>query len=166
MARRNVNGDWHGLRTLEQALESWWGNVVKTDSCWMWCGNRHLKGYGQFKLPGYPYRVHRASWEIHYGKIPNGLHVLHRCDNPGCVNPEHLFLGTHADNMKDCSTKGRIAVPDQRGEAHSGHKLTLNSVKEIKRLLGTKSHSELGKLFNISRSVITRISLGKLWPHA
>lgn len=89
-----------------------WSNVPKGDrsSCWEWKGVRvgsmTIK-YGQFNFPGGRTAAHRFSWYLAHGPIPNGLQVLHKCDNPPCVNPSHLFLGTQADNVHDCVAKGR-----------------------------------------------------------
>jgi hypothetical protein len=75
------------------------------DTCWEWKGGRHSKGYGQFGNP--TDKAHRVAWEFYRGPIPDGIHVLHACDNPPCVNPNHLFLGTNLDNVKDKMAKGR-----------------------------------------------------------
>ena len=81
--------------------------VNKTGSCWLWTGCRRAYRYGSFHLADKLISAHRYSWLIHRGEIPHKLHVLHTCDNPICVNPEHLWVGTHQDNMKDKSNKGR-----------------------------------------------------------
>ena len=94
--------------------------------CWEWKAFK-FKGYGRFYLNGKKY-AHRASWELHNGQIPQGMCVLHLCDNPGCVNPAHLFLGTQLDNIKDRDKKSRQA----KGVLIGGSKLTQKQVSEIR----------------------------------
>ncbi len=84
-----------------------WQKVQKGDGCWEWQGSRNKLGYGITSLRGRAIRAHRVSWEIVNGPIPDGLLVCHRCDNPACVRPDHLFLGTQIDNLRDMRTKGR-----------------------------------------------------------
>jgi len=78
--------------------------------CWIWIGSTNAYGYGDIRYKQKPYKAHRASWMIHKGDIPNGMIVCHKCDVPACVNPNHLFLGTHMDNTKDKIAKGRMRV--------------------------------------------------------
>lgn len=94
--------------------------------CWVWTASRFVRGYGALKVDDGPKGyAHRISWELHFGPIPDGLWVLHRCDNPPCVNPAHLFLGTHLDNMADMDAKGRRNHPG-RAKTHCkrGHEFT------------------------------------------
>ena len=90
--------------------ERFWEKVQKTDGCWLWTGATIAAGYGELAVgqPRKPLRAHRLSWEMHHGPIPEGLLVLHHCDVRNCVRPEHLFLGTHQDNMADAYAKGRM----------------------------------------------------------
>jgi HNH endonuclease len=90
--------------------ERFWEKVEKTDDCWLWLGNLNGNGYGYTKLEAPSRRnelAHRISWTLHFGPIPEGLFVCHHCDTPPCVRPDHLFLGTHSDNMKDMWRKDR-----------------------------------------------------------
>jgi hypothetical protein len=90
--------------------ERWEAKIDKSGECWIWTGSRGFYGYGQLRTghSGVLERAHRLAWEFFRGPIPNGLFVLHRCDSPPCVNPDHLWLGTQRDNLRDCATKGRI----------------------------------------------------------
>lgn len=93
-------------RKLAEA-KRFWAHVDKSGGCWVWLGTRHGKGYGHVKSGGVVRKAHRVSWEMVHGPIPDGLLVCHRCDNPPCVRPDHLFLGTARDNTQDSISKGR-----------------------------------------------------------
>ncbi len=99
-----------------EAISAFFEKVSKgLEGCWIWNGSRNWDGYGMLSFMGKAMGSHRASWIIHNGEIPSGKSVLHRCDNPPCVNPSHLFLGTQGDNVRDCARKGRI----RGGKGHS-----------------------------------------------
>lgn len=118
-----------GIQMNTRAVaERFWEKVAKGEGCWTWTGSKvHVDGYGQFRLRGRRGRLvlaHRFSFELENGPIPDGLEVCHRCDNRPCVRPEHLFIGTRSDNMKDCALKGRNFSPTHlRDKTHcpSGH---------------------------------------------
>lgn len=143
--------------------------------CFLWTGAVNHKGYGVFTIDGKSISAHRASWELSYGEIPSGAHILHRCDTPACVNPRHLFPGTAADNMADKVAKGRAASgdangarlrPDRlaRGEAHGQAKLTAASVRAIRAAVddGTSMRS-LARRFGVSPRTIGRIAKATNW---
>lgn len=130
--------------------------------CWIWTAGRNALGYGSFKFgPRRGQLAHRVSWELAHG-APGQLHVLHRCDNPPCVNPAHLFLGTHQDNMDDMYAKGR-RVP-ARGERNRHAKLTVEQVQEIRdRYAGGEIQISLAKAFGVSQPAISQIVRRAHW---
>lgn len=128
--------------------------------CWLWCGTVP-RGYGQVRYKGKIKLAHRVSYELYSGsKIPLNYDVLHTCDVPSCVNPDHLFVGSHNDNMKDMVVKGRST----RGELQRSSKLTKEDVMEIRRLTNS-SLSDIAERFKISTDHACRIRKGKHWKH-
>ena len=137
--------------------------------CWLWTGALR-NGYGQFWLRRRMPRAHRLSYRYHVGPIPDGLCVLHNCpggDNPACVNPAHLWLGTQADNMRDMAAKGRSSrAPTMFGEEHVDAKLTTNDVRAIRRGLAAGTYQrELAATYGVSESSVSRIKTGRSWAH-
>lgn len=108
---------------IENAEEWFWCNVDKANDCWLWMKSTTAGGYGQTFWRGKRgARTHRVAWELTYGPIPEGIHVLHACDNPPCVRPDHLHLGTHAQNMKEASDRKRFRSPRRQWtECPHGH---------------------------------------------
>ena len=150
-----------------------WDKVRKTEGCWLWTGWRNQQGYGQIGSGGRDslgLGVHRVSWEIHYGPIPDGLFVLHHCDNPPCVRPDHLFLGTHSDNMQDMVKKGHHhsqRYPELQGrEFHGRAKLTEAQVQAIRdryAMSGIRQR-DLAEEYGMSPSQMSRIITHTSWP--
>jgi hypothetical protein len=158
------------------------------NQCWVWFGGSDQHGYGCLNTGlGKSMRAHRYSWVLHFGEIPDGLWVLHHCDNPSCVNPAHLWLGTQTDNMQDMAKKGRgghITHPERvsRG-ANNGRcthperypigsrcshaKLTEESVEEIKARygLGSVTIRQLAAEFEVSFSAVQQLLAGRSWKH-
>ena len=135
-----------------------------SDECWNWIGSKVPGGYGQIKAGGRYGKMlsaHRSAWEIAFGPIPEGLQVLHDCDNPGCVNPNHLTLGTTADNMKDMHQKGRAA--SQRGSCNGAAKLTEDQVLKIYNAPGI--HADIAAEYGMHKSNVSMIKTGRNWGH-
>lgn len=142
--------------------------VVRQDGCWSWSGARDADGYGIVSMQKHRVaRAPRVSWEIHKGPIPSGIFVLHRCDNPPCTNPLHLFLGTPKDNMQDAVRKGRNRITHHKGEKHGRAKVTTEQVIEIRRryAAGDVSQTTLAAEFGITQSACSLIILRKKWKH-
>lgn len=146
-----------------------WAKVRKSDGCWTWTGRPNESGYGSIRPNptemGHPLPkvlAHRLSWQLHFGTIPDGLEVCHTCDNPPCVNPGHLFLGTHADNIEDMRRKGRARSAN--GSAHTSAKLTDEAVREIRRTNRPGGNTrELARRFGVTSKTIRRIAVGDGW---
>jgi hypothetical protein len=139
--------------------------VVKTaNGCWEYDGAQTGFGYGSITWDGKKLMAHRAAYEFYCGPIPEGMSVLHRCDNPRCCNPDHLFIGTQKDNIDDMVAKGR---GNHKGERNSCAKLTSSAVHEIRRLLalGNMYEWEIAERFGVARSTVNNIKRGTKWRY-
>lgn len=154
--------------TLE---ERFWAKVEKTEACWLWTSTVVSEAfpYGQisdaYKGKKRTRLAHRLSYEMHYGAIPDDLKVLHSCDNPRCVNPIHLWLGTSLDNARDCVQKQRhVAL---RGAEHANARLTEENVRDIKQSYKKRvvTLEMLARKYDVSPSTVHYILQGKLWRH-
>lgn len=158
--------------------DRFWAKVAKSDGCWEWTAALR-NGYGVISAGGHSgpaLYAHRASWVLHFGPIPSGMHVLHHCDNPRCVRPGHLFLGTQRDNLVDMREKGRGRVPtarsgsahhwfgrDDRGERNPHARLTEDDVRAIRS--SGDGPTELSRRYGVSRAHIYAIRCGRAWAH-
>ncbi len=161
--------------TPAQIEASFWEKVDKDASliidtpCWEWTASTVGGGYGSFRSRsndlGTCY-AHRISWMWHHGLIPDGLWVLHRCDNPPCVRPDHLFLGTAQDNVDDMVTKGRQRINDRRGEKNANVKLSAAVVRDIRRRHSAgETNCAIGRELGITNSHISSIVRRASWAH-
>lgn len=154
----------HYFPSLEERL---WNRVVKTQDCWEWQGKKLPRGYGLIRAGRGKERtmllVHRLSWEFsNKMSVPKGLWVLHRCDNPSCVNPDHLFIGTPKDNSQDMIRKGRQGTKTNYGEKNGSSKLTQAQVDEIRNRLDIKP-SLFAHKYGVSKNCIYRIRNNQNW---
>lgn len=152
-------------------MRSWWpvravrSGDVSTGDCIEWDGTLDRDGYGRARVDGRARPVHRLVWEESFGALARGVCVLHRCDNPPCINIEHLFLGTRADNCRDAALKGRARSGDHRGTKNGRAKIGPAQAAEIRALLdaGNLTQREVGRRFGISQSRVSEIKRGKGW---
>lgn len=140
-------------------IERFWRSVVKTNKCWLWVAGTDTNGYGQFSIKSKAVLVHRFSYELHKGKIPyhdsyHGICVLHTCDTPNCVNPDHLILGTQIENIKDRDLKMRMNRKIDKKIAN-----TIRSLHIPRKV----SQASLAKKFGISRSTVEDIIHNRIW---
>lgn len=147
------------------AEERFFFQVKKTKTCWFWTAATDKNGYGVFRgqVGGVVLtKAHRFSYSIHTGElIPKGMVICHKCDNPSCVNPEHLFLGTHADNMRDKIAKGRARVPKGQDSVHA--KLTEAQARSI--LLDPRPYRDIARDYGIAYSTVGSIKQRESWEH-
>jgi hypothetical protein len=151
-------------------IDRFWSRVDKSGDCWVWTAATTNGGYGVIRDTGRNgkiIRAHRLSWELHNGPIPAGIEVCHRCDNPPCVNPAHLFLGTHQDNVTDTVNKGRASGGGPRGSLHHQAKLTEAQVLDIRAVYaaGAASQRQLARKYNVDRGTIQHIVKRMVWTH-
>lgn len=148
-----------GDMTVEQRF---WSYVRKADGCWIWTGRREVFGYGSMSVKRRNVKAHRYSYELHIGPIPPGVYVCHRCDNPPCVNPAHLFLGTQADNMADAAAKGRV----EYGERHHTARLTASGVVDARRRVAAgEMVKDVARELGVTHSTLSNAIRRKTWRH-
>lgn len=153
-------------------MKRFFDKIDKTESCWNWTAGGRSNGYGAMKYNGKTIDTHRMSWMIHFGEIPDGLFVCHKCDNRNCVNPNHLFLGTNQDNMKDAFNKGRLNMPTsswfQKNNIPKHRTLKTNDeIIFIKKSIKERTCSlkELSITLNVPYQLIRDINCGRVYKN-
>lgn len=159
---------------VERVAARFWAKVQKDEGCWLWTAHRNHRGYGIFNLNGRTSRAHRVAYTLTKGPIPDGAIVCHTCDNPPCCNPDHLWLGTLADNNRDKTCKGRNVRPIRdetavnyiRGEDSNFAKLMEADVRAIRarRIAGDRT-KDIAADYKIDRTLVWQICKGKVWSH-
>lgn len=147
------------LRRQPLNAEEFWALVEKSDGCWLWTGQRHRPPrhqYGIVTRSGKKIPAHRWAWILTYGDIPEGKFICHKCDNPPCVRPDHLFLGDAKSNMEDMARKGR-------NKTHFPVKLTIEQVREIRGLRPSAPIAVLAARYGVSKATITQVVNRKIW---
>lgn len=146
------------MKRLGTVEDRFWSRVEKTDGCWLWKWSTNSYGYGLIGVRGRVLRAHRLSWEMTNGPIPEGKVICHRCDNPRCVNPGHLFVGTHADNVADKMAKGRCPKGENAGPA----KLTDAQAAEIRDARDAgEPYASLAARFGVGISAVWQIAMNR-----
>ena len=151
-------------------VSRFWSKVHRTDNpadCWEWHACKDILGYGYLRWLGKTCKAHRISWVMAFGPIPEGMCVLHRCDNPSCTNPAHLFLGTQIDNCRDRHAKGRTShISRNAGESHGLSKLTEADVVAIRtRKAAGDTNTRLAREYGVSRRAVNFIVTRTNWSH-
>lgn len=141
-------------------MDRFWSKVNKSGKCWLWTGASYKDGYGKFRFRGQTWSAHRVVWVLVYGEIPEGMDVLHIvCDNPPCVNPDHLKLGTRAENNADRAGKGRNDC--KAGERNPRVKLTEEQVRAIRA--STDTQRAWAERLGVSPSTVQAVRSGRNW---
>ena len=148
------------IKSLEEKLMENYMPIPES-GCWIWTACVDERGYGYVRSNGRMMRTHRASWLIHNGQIPKGLCVLHKCEVPSCINPNHLFLGTQQDNIKDMDNKGRRK--SLKGESNHKAKLTESDIREIRK--STDNNKNDSKKYGVLPWAISKVKNRDSWKH-
>lgn len=148
-------------------VDWFWNSIDKSageDGCWPWTRSVDGHGYGKMKHGGSTFRTHRIAYSLAHNMDPRDQFVCHRCDNPPCCNPGHLFLGDNAANQRDCVAKGRKYVGDHKGEKNPAAKLGVFEVAKIREMIRAgHNNKQIGRVFGVTHQMISRIRRGKAW---
>jgi len=141
-------------------IVSFWSRVDRSKDCWNWTGCKTHFGHGRVVFTRKEYLTHRLAYVISIGDIPAGMYVCHHCDNPSCVRPTHLFIGSAMDNVRDMYDKGRQHT--HQGESHPMAKLKTGEAQLLNKLFGKVSAKNLSKIFKVSLPLVYKIGKGEL----
>lgn len=145
-------------------MDRFWKKVEKTEACWIWRASVGTHGYGQFSMNGRPVHAQRVAFSLAHGPVPAGMYVCHKCDNRLCVNPSHLFLGYHADNMQDMKAKGRAGFAARPGDENPLAKLTNEQAAAIRKLCADgASQRKAAAMFGVSQRAVWAIVKGRAY---
>lgn len=154
-----------GTTDLPTFAQRFWAKSTSVNGCWVWTGGKQSNGYGSSWNPRLrrPDTAHRVAWELTHGPVPAGKEVRHRCDNPPCCRPDHLELGSHADNMRDTVVRRRAAAGERQGSA----KLTDEIVSEMRASYanGMVTQRQLAERYEVSPATVSMIVRGRTWKH-
>lgn len=149
--------------TARMSEEQFWSRASRVGECWIWQGSLTTNGYGRLLVKGRWLGTHKIAFLLSHGSVPDGLEVCHTCDNRACIRPDHLFLGTHRENMQDMKTKGRSTY----GTKHFNAQLTEDDIRQIRALYvpWKVTCRQLGEMFGTSYKNISRIVRREAWAH-
>lgn len=168
---RFIVGHYTRTRPAPAIEPRFWTFVDKSGDCWEWRGVATEDGYGRFMIRGKRWLAHRVAYALANGPIPDGFFVCHHCDNPRCVRPSHLFLGTNRDNMQDASQKGHLhwngaTPPVHRGERNNLAKLTADTVRQIRaEFAGGDTITAIGARYGVTKQNVSCVVRRKTWRH-
>ncbi len=154
--------------TIEKIRPLFWERVKITKDCWEWVGHIKKDGHGQLMINLKSFSAHRLAWLLLRGDIPGGSCICHKCDNPKCVNPDHLYLGSKASNLQDMWDRNERSMKPQKGSLNNYAKLKEDDIKYIRQSLREARRGKgrfLAKLFNVHEATISYIKNNKTWTH-
>lgn len=155
------------ISRIKSKEQNFWNKVEVSgaDECWNWIGAKDTNGYGNVKCGRQVTKAHRIAYTLHYGEWPANFMVCHKCDNPSCCNPNHLWKGTGFDNMQDCATKGRNRYAVMFGETNPNSKLSKDqAIQAITLIAQGLTNKRIGHMLGVTHSMISCIRLDKAWP--
>lgn len=155
------------MKQKKTTSDRFFAHVEKGPNCWTWTASKMNSGYGQFSIAGTMRQAHRAAYELLVGPIPQGMLILHDCDNKLCVNPAHLRIGTHSENIKDAYARRLRSKPDVSGEKHPRASITKTDAKRMRLLRESGlTVTAIAALFGVKRSLVSDVVTNRSWSQA